>query len=37
MQNAITSWDTYSNDSEQLRIQKEFRNLNKAYSLKKGI
>lgn len=36
-QNAITSWDMYSNSSEQKRIQEEFAKIDKKYSLKKGF
>lgn len=36
-QNEITTWDQYSNSPEQKRIAKEFENLGREYSLKRGF
>lgn len=36
-QNEITTWDQYSNNPEQLRIEKEFQTLGHSYSLKRGF
>ncbi len=36
-QNEITTWDQYSGDPEQLRIQKEFEELGYAYERKRGF
>ncbi|MBV6513495.1 MAG: hypothetical protein FMNOHCHN_03030 [Ignavibacteriaceae bacterium] len=36
-QNSITTWDKYSNDEQQKRIQKEFNALSHSYSLKRGF
>ena len=36
-QNEITTWDQYSNDTEQFRIHDEFRQLGHAYSKKRGF
>lgn len=36
-QNVITTWDQYSNSPEQLRIQKEFADIEYDYSLKRGF
>ena len=36
-QNAITSWDQYSNDGEQFRIETEFTQLGHQYSRKRGF
>ncbi len=36
-QNEITTWDQYSNNPEQKRIEKEFHDLGHEYSLKRGF
>jgi hypothetical protein len=36
-QNKITTWDKFSNDSQQKRIQEEFANYGHEYSLKRGF
>lgn len=36
-QNAITSWDRYSKNPEQIRIQKEFEKLGYPYSFRRGF
>lgn len=36
-QNEITTWDQYSNNPEQRRIEKEFKDLGHEYSLKRGF
>lgn len=36
-QNNITTWDQYSNNDEQLRIEKEFKMLGYVYSVKRGF
>ncbi len=36
-QNAITSWDQYSNDGDQFRIEQEFHDLGHKYSRKRGF
>lgn len=36
-QNEITNWDQYSNNSEQQRIAKQFNELGRDYSLKRGF
>jgi len=36
-QNAITSWDVYSNDPIQLSLQEKFEFYNKPYSIKRGF
>ena len=36
-QNEITTWDQYSSDPEQVRIQKEFEDLGHGYSRKRGF
>lgn len=36
-QNEIRTWDQYANDAEQVRIEKEFADLGKQYSRKRGF
>ncbi|MBL7946788.1 MAG: AIPR family protein [Flavobacteriales bacterium] len=36
-QNAITSWDQYSNEPEQVRIEQEFKAIGHTYSKKRGF
>lgn len=36
-QNEITTWDQYSNDPEQFRIEKEFNEFGRSYSRKRGF
>lgn len=36
-QNEITTWDQYSNDQDQKRIESEFKNLGHNYSIKRGF